>query len=483
MKYAGMSDVISQPRLWICGKWIDTPNRISVTDPFTQQRIATVPVADERWCDAAIEAAHAAFDTVRRLPSFERAAILHRAAAGIEQRREQFAGTLVAEAGKPITLAEAEVARAVATFTAAAEQARRSPGEVLDVDAFAAGQGYFGIVRRFPVGVIYGITPFNFPLNLVAHKIAPALASGNTIVVKPSPRTPLSALLLAEVLHEAGAPSGAVNVVVAPNELAARPLADERVKHVSFTGSAAVGWSIKARAGRKRVTLELGGNAGLVIHEDADLSSAVSTAASGGFTYAGQSCISVQRIFVHAPVFDRFRAEFVSHVLTHIQTGDPRDRRTLVGPLIDDAAAQRVRALISRAVSAGAKILCGGQFDGPCLQPTVLDSVDPKLEICSTEVFAPIVTLHSYDRFEQALAMVNDSAYGLQAGVFTRDISRAHQAFEELEVGGVMINQVPTFRLENMPYGGVKSSGFGREGVRWAMEDMTEPRVLLIKLN
>src|SRR5688572_16788152 len=467
--------------MFIGGERIDAPRHTTVVDPFTRRPVATVATADERAIDRAVASAHAAFATARRLAPFERSAILSSAAAGIERRRQQFIDTVVAEAGKPVTLAEAEVARAVVTFTAAAEAARHVMGEVLDADGFAPGRGHVGFARRFPVGVVYGITPFNFPLNLVAHKVAPAIASGNTIVIKPSPKTPLSALLLAEVMDEAGLPKGALNVIVAPNELAARPLADARVKHVSFTGSVPVGWSIKQQAGRKRVTLELGGNAGLIVHEDADLAAAIPAAAAGGFGYAGQSCIGVQRIVLHAPIYDRFRDDFLRHVRGHVHAGDPRDRRTLVGPLIDDAAVARVRKLIDDAVRAGATLLCGGTFNGPVLEPTVLESVDPNLEVVKTEAFGPLVTLHRYDAFDDAIRFVNDSEYGLQAGVYTRDIDRAWRAFESLDVGGVMINQVPTFRFETMPYGGVKSSGFGREGIRFAIEEMTEWRVMVLK--
>jgi glyceraldehyde-3-phosphate dehydrogenase (NADP+) len=458
------------------------PGNLEVVDPYTKQIVARVPVAREREIDDAIAAAHAAFAQTRRQPAFERAEVLHRVAAGIVDRAAELAATIVAEAGKPVTLAEAEVSRAAATFTAAAEESRRTVGELIDADAFPAGRDDLGMMRRFPVGVIYGITPFNFPLNLVAHKVAPAIATGNTIVIKPSPRTPLSAIALAEIVAAAGVMPGQVQVVVPSNELAARPLEDARVKHVSFTGSAAVGWSIKSKSGARRVTLELGGNAGMIVHEDAELPAAVAAAATGGFAYAGQSCISVQRIVVHAPIYERFRDALVRHTREHVRTGDPRRRDVLVGPLIDDAAATRVRGLIADAIAHGAKLVEGGDFiEGNCLSPTILEDVDPRHRICAEEVFAPIVTLYRYDTFDEAVVFVNDSPYGLQAGVFTRDVTRMMQAFENLEVGGVMINQSPTFRLENMPYGGVKQSGFGREGVRWAMEEMTEPRVLLIK--
>jgi glyceraldehyde-3-phosphate dehydrogenase (NADP+) len=302
------------------------------------------------------------------------------------------------------------------------------------------------------------------------------------MVIKPSPRTPLSALLLGDILPRAGAPAGQQNLVVVPNELASRPLADPRVRHISFTGSAAVGWSIKAQAGQKRVTLELGGNAGLIVHEDADVSAAVASAAAGGFAYAGQSCISVQRILVHEPLYAQFRDALVEHVRTHIKAGDPQRRDVTVGPLIDGQAVTRVMRLLEQATQAGARVLCGGRvIERNVIEPTILDEVDPRLPICAEEAFAPLVTLHRYHNFDEAIDSVNDSPYGLQAGVFTRDIGRIMRAFEGLEVGGVMINQGPTFRVENMPYGGVKESGFGREGVRWAMEEMTEPRTLIIK--
>jgi acyl-CoA reductase-like NAD-dependent aldehyde dehydrogenase len=480
-----MQAELNTPRgkLFIDGEWIDSQQRMHVINPFTRAAIASVAVADQRMIDAAIAAAQEAFGRTREMPPFERSAILSKIAAGVAHRKHDFARLITAEAGKPVALAEAEVDRAVTTFTVAAEEARRTTGEVLDLDAFPNGRGHTGIARRFPVGVVYGITPFNFPLNLLAHKIAPALASGNTIVVKPSPRTPLSALLLAEVISESGTPRGAVNVIIVPNELASRPLADERVKHVSFTGSVPVGWSIRQQAGPKRVTLELGGNAGLIVHEDADLDRAIPAAATGGFGYAGQSCISVQRIAVHAPIYDRFREQFLRHVEQHVHAGDPRERRTSVGPLIDDGAAARVRGLLDNARSAGARILCGGTFEGNVLHPTVLEGVDPSHEVSKGEAFAPVVTLHRYGTFDQAIAFVNDSAYGLQAGVFTRDIGRAWAAFERLEVGGVMINQIPTFRVENMPYGGIKASGLGREGVRYAMEEMTELRVMVIRIK
>jgi glyceraldehyde-3-phosphate dehydrogenase (NADP+) len=445
-----------------------------------------VDLADESALDSAVALAQTTFEKqTRRMTPFDRAKILANAAQALTHRRDEFAQTLMKEAGKPITLAEGEVDRAIITFTAASEEARHgAQGEWLDIDAFPNGKGHVGFVRRFPIGVIYGMTPFNFPLNLVAHKVAPAVASGNTIVVKPSPRTPLSALKLGELLREAGAPEGQVNVVVAPNELAMRLVDDPRIKHISFTGSVPIGWQIKQRAApAKRVTLELGGNAALIVHDDADLGAAVIAAATGAYSYAGQSCISVQRILVQKNVYNQFRGQLVDFIRDKVPCGDPHDRAVLVGPMIDSAALKRVRNTIDEAVRAGARLLIGGEIAGPCIKPALIENADLKSPICTAEIFAPVATLHSYGDFDEAIAIANDSAYGLQAGVFTRDVSRAWHAFESLEVGGVMINQAPTWRSDTMPYGGVKQSGFGREGVRYAMQEMTEPRALVMKVT
>lgn len=474
---------MKNPRLWINGQWLETGATHDVINPATGERLAGVPLGDLATIEAALAAALAAFPATRRQPPHERAAVLHAVARGLGERRAEFVETILAEAGKPITFAEAEVDRAIVTFTAAAEEARRQHGEVLDMDAFPSGQGHLGITRRFPVGVIYGITPFNFPLNLVAHKVAPCLATGNTMVLKPATRTPLTALLLGEVLEKAGAVAGQINIVTCPNELAGHLVGDPRVKMVSFTGSPAVGWQLKAKCGKQRIALELGGNAGVIVHEDADLAAAIPPIASGGFGYAGQSCISVQRIFVHAPIYDTFRERFVAHVREKVRVGDPRRRETMVGPMIDRAAVDRICGWINDAVTAGATVLVGGKANGPFVEATVLENVAPHLDICAQEAFAPVVTLHPYARFEEALAGVNQSAFGLQAGVFTQNLRRAWQAFTTLEVGGVLINNVPTFRVENMPYGGIKDSGFGREGIRYAMEEMTEAKSLIARLG
>ena len=470
------------PRLLIANEWLSPAATLPVVNPFTGEEFARAPLGDAATIGAAITAAHAAFPRVRSTPAHARAALLHAVAHGIGERRAEFVETIVAEGGKPVTFAEAEVARAMMTFTIAAEEARRQHGELLDMDALATGTGHFGIARRFPIGVIAAITPFNFPLHLVAHKVAPCLATANTMVVKPATKTPLTALLLAEVLVAAGMPAGQVNFVTCTNEDASALITDARVKKVSFTGSPAVGWRLKEQCGKKRITLELGGNAGCIVHADADLDAAVPMIALGGFAQAGQSCISIQRVVVHESLYEDFRARLVAHIGEKIQTGDPRDRTTVVGPMITADALAQIRDRIAAAVAAGARIVHGGQIRGQCLEATVLEDVKPDLDICAKEAFAPIVTLHRYREFDEALAFVNDSDFGLQAGVFTHDLRLALHAYELLEVGGVLINQVPTFRVENMPYGGIKDSGFGREGVRYAMEEMTELKSLVVRL-
>ena len=471
----------ASPSLLIDGAWVAAAASAPVFNPYTGEEIARAPLGGAAEIEAALAAAHAAFPQVRGMAGHARAEILLAVARAIEARKAEFVATIVSEAGKPVVFAEAEVARAAMTFTAAAEEARRAHGELLPVDAYPSGDGHLGLVRRFPLGVIAAITPFNFPLNLVAHKVAPALATGNTMVVKPATKTPLTALLLAEVLQAAGVPAGQINFVTCSNDDAAQLVTDARVKKVTFTGSPAVGWRLKELCGKKRITLELGGNAGVIVHADADVAAAVPMIATGAFAYAGQSCISVQRVVVHASRYDEFRAALVAHIAAKVQTGDPWERTTVVGPMITEQARDAVRERIAAALASGARLVCGGEIRGRCLEATVLENADAGLAICAEEAFAPVMTLHRYADFEGALAFVNASDFGLQAGVFTRDLTLALRAYEALEVGGVLINQVPTFRVENMPYGGIKDSGFGREGVRYAMEEMTELKSLIIK--
>jgi acyl-CoA reductase-like NAD-dependent aldehyde dehydrogenase len=472
----------SNPRLLIAGRWVDTVDRLPVVNPYTGTEIAGAPMGGRVELAAAIGAAHEAFAGVRTMAAHKRAALLEKIAAGIDARRVEFVETIVSESGKPVTFAEAEVSRAMMTFSTAAGEARRAHGELLPMDALPPGEGHFGLARRFPIGVVTAITPFNFPLNLVAHKVAPCLATGNTMVVKPATKTPLTALLLAEVLQEAGVPSGQMNFVTCSNDDAQVLISDERVKKVTFTGSPAVGWRLKEQCGKKKITLELGGNAGCIVHEDADLAAAVPAVALGAFAQAGQSCISVQRVVVHESIYDDFRERLVAHVKDKVLTGDPREKSTVVGPMITPGALAQIRGRIDAALQSGARIVHGGEVTGNCLEATILEDVPATCELCAEEAFAPVMTLHPYREFDEALACVNDSRFGLQAGVFTRDLKLAMKAYETLEVGGVLINQVPTFRIESMPYGGVKDSGFGREGVRYAMEEMTELRSLVIRM-
>ena len=468
------------PRLLIGSEWRELPRTKAVINPYSGEEIAQVPLGDSQTVDEAIQVAHEAFAITRAETPHARGDLLQRVARRIEERREDFVETMIAEAGKPHTFADAEVTRAVITFNEASEEARRQHGELLSIDAYAPGAGHFGLMRRFPLGVISAITPFNFPLNLVAHKVAPGIAAGNTLVVKPSLKTPLTALLLAEVLVECGIPAGQVNFITCTDEESAALTTDPRIKMVSFTGSSAVGWRLKEQCGKKKITLELGGNAGVIVHDDANLESAIPKIAVGGFSYAGQSCISVQRILVQESIYDEFKRQFVAHVREHVRAGDPRDKRTVVGPMIDSGALDRITGWLETARKSGAKVLCGGNVNGRCLEPTIVENASHNVDISAKEVFAPVVTLFSYNDFDDALKFVNDSEFGLQAGVFTRDIGRAMRAFEHLEVGGVLVNNVPTFRADNMPYGGVKDSGFGREGIRYAMEEMTEIKSLIL---
>ncbi|MBH0191042.1 MAG: aldehyde dehydrogenase family protein, partial [Nitrospira sp.] len=389
---------------------------------------------------------------------------------------------ITAEAGKPITDAKREVSRAVQTFTVAAEESRRIPGDVIPLDWTPGTDSHLGIMRRVPIGPILGITPFNFPLNLVAHKVAPALAAGNPILIKPAPQTPLTALLLGEIAWEAGVPPGGLNVVPCDNVLAERMVVDPRFKLMSFTGSAAVGWMLKAKCGKKKVTLELGGNAGVVIEPDADLDLAAQRCAAGGFGYAGQTCISVQRVFVHQSVVEAFTTKLLIHV-ARLKAGDPTDEMTTIGPVIDPGAAHRIENWISDAVAQGARVLLGGKRMGSVVEATVLANVTPDMKVSCEEVFGPVVTVTPYRQLSDAIALLNQSEYGLQAGLFTQDVNKIFYAFRHLEVGAVLANEIPTFRADHMPYGGVKDSGLGREGISAAIEDMTEPRLLVLNVK
>jgi acyl-CoA reductase-like NAD-dependent aldehyde dehydrogenase len=464
------------------GKWMEDGDVVEVKAPYDGAVVGRVFQGRRQHAEAAIAAAVKAFGTTRRLPAFERQRVLRRVAEGITKRKEEFSRTLCQEAGKPIKAARTEVERAVFTFTVAAEESTRIYGEYLPLDWQEYTAGRWGIVKRFPLGPIAGITPFNFPLNLVVHKVAPAIAAGCPMVLKPAPETPLSSLLMAEVVQQAGWPDGALNVIPLSNEDAGLLVSDDRIKMISFTGSAAVGWQIKKNSGKKKVILELGGNAGVIIHSDADLEYAAERCVAGGFGYAGQTCISVQRILVQQSVYGKFTDLFLAGVKT-LRTGDPLDESTDVGPVIRESDAQRAIDWIHEAVRGGARVLCGGSRKGSIVEPTVLTGTKPDMKVNCQEIFGPVVTVEPYGEFDEALRQINSSAYGLQAGIFTRDAKLMFQAFEELEVGGLLAGDVPTFRIDHMPYGGVKDSGIGREGLRYAIEEMTEPKLMVMNLR
>ncbi|RMH33595.1 MAG: aldehyde dehydrogenase family protein [Nitrospirae bacterium] len=473
---------MSDPRpLLIGNKWVQTAETQPVVNPYDQSVIGHVCQAGPSEVHEAIEQAWSAFAQLKTMPTYVKAQALERISCTIAARREEFAGTIVREAGKPITDARREVDRAIHTFRIAAEESKRIPGEVISLDVVPGAERHSGVVKRFPIGPILGITPFNFPLNLVAHKVAPALAAGNPILVKPAPQTPLTALLLGEVIINTDLPSGAVSILPCSNAVAETLVQDSRLKALSFTGSAQVGWMLKQLCGKKRVVLELGGNAGVLVEPDCALDYVVQRCVAGGFGYSGQTCISVQRIFVHESICAEFLSMLVDRV-RRLPVGDPFKEETVVGPLINEAAAERVEKWIHEAVEQGAHIAAGGTRRGAFVDPTVLTYVSREMKVSCCEVFGPVVTVSSYQRFDEALEALNDSDYGLQAGIFTNDLRKAFQAFDELETGAVLINQIPTFRADHMPYGGVKDSGLGREGVKYAIQELTEPKLLILHL-
>ena len=464
------------------GKWTEEGNLLEIRSPYDDCVIGQVFQGTREHAETAITSAVKAFRTTRRLPAFERQRVLRQVAQSISARKEEFARVLSQEAGKPLKTARSEVERAIFTFTVAAEESTRIYGEYLPLDWQEVTAGRWGIVRRFPLGPIAGITPFNFPLNLVAHKVAPAMAAGCSIVLKPASQTPFSALLLAEVVQQAGWPDGGLNVVPLSQQDAGLLVTDERIKLISFTGSAIVGWQIKKDAGKKKVTLELGGNAGVIVHSDTDISYAAERCVAGGFSYAGQTCISVQRILVERSVFGKFVELFLAGV-HKLKMGDPMEESTDVGPLIRESDAIRASDWVQEAVRGGARVLCGGQRRGSFLEPTVLTGTKPEMRVNCQEIFAPVVTVEPYDDFQKVVQQINNSPYGLQAGIFIRDAKLLFYAYEELEVGGVIAGDVPAFRIDHMPYGGVKDSGMGREGLRYAIEEMTESKLLVMNLR
>jgi glyceraldehyde-3-phosphate dehydrogenase (NADP+) len=416
---------------------------------------------------------------MKSMATYERAGALEKLTSIMEERQEELAVLIAKEAGKPIREARTEAMRGVFTVRIAAEEAKRIGGEMMPLDLLPTSRGRFGVTRKVPIGPIAGISPFNFPLNLALHKIAPAIASGNPIVLKPPTLDPLTMLTVAEMIDELGLPKGAVSIMPMDRAVGDKLVTDDRFKLLSFTGSPDVGWDMKARAGKKKVVLELGGNAGVAIDRDADIDFAVSRVRMGAFAYAGQVCISVQRVYVHQDVYDEFCEKLKAAVAT-IKTGDPLDPETELGPMIDDKAARRIDEWVQASVKEGGRILTGGHADGRFYEPTVLVDVARESFVCSREAFAPVVTVFSTKDWDETLSKINDSVFGLQAGVFTSNLEHAFQAFERLDVGGVILNDVPVYRIDHMPYGGVKDSGLSREGLRYAIEDMTETRLLVV---
>ena len=465
---------------WVAGKPATSDQVVEVTHPFDGRVVGSVSQATDADVERAVAAAHVGQDEFAALPAHARAAALDHVSRRLGERAEEIARLITGENGKPIKWARAEVGRAVSTFRWAAEETRRWSGELQRLDTDRASDGRLALLRRVPRGPVLGIAPFNFPLNLVAHKVAPAIAVGAPIIVKPAPATPLAALLLGEILAETDLPEGSWSVLPVPNATAAELVADPRLPVVSFTGSVPVGWGIRDRVPRKHVTLELGGNAAAVVCSDyTDLDHAAARIATFAMYQAGQSCISVQRVFAHRDVYDQLVEKVVKHVAA-LGVGDPNDDATDVGPLADEAAARRVEAWVDEAVAAGARALTGGTRDGASYAPTVLDNVPADAKVCAEEVFGPVVILAPVDSDDEAFAAVNASRFGLQAGVFTHDLQTAFRAHRVLDVGGIIVGDVPSYRADQMPYGGVKDSGTGREGVRSAMDDLTVDRVLVL---
>jgi acyl-CoA reductase-like NAD-dependent aldehyde dehydrogenase len=459
------------------GQWVPAGRTVEIHSPYDDSLVAIVHRAGPAEIETAIGAAVAAFQETRRLPSWKRSVVLERISAGIAERREEFARTIALEAGKPVKTARAEVDRAIFTFKVASEEARRIYGEIVPLDWLPGNEGRVAEIHRVPLGVVTGITPFNFPLNLVAHKVAPALAAGDPILIRPASQTPVSALLLGELVLAAGWPAGGFAVLPSTTEDAAPLVEDERIRALTFTGSPVVGWGLKARAGRKRVTLELGGNAGVIVHRDADIAYAAERITWGGFSYAGQSCISVQRVFVHQDVYQAFLDALVPRVQA-LKTGDPLDEATDVGPVISRGEAERIATWVQEAQAEGVEAVLGGSHQGTLWEPTVLAGVQATMRVSDHEVFAPLIGITPYVDMHEAIRAVDRSDYGLQAGLFTNDLRVVREAFEEIEVGGLMVNDVSTYRIDHMPYGGVKQSGLGREGLRYAIEEMTEMKLL-----
>lgn len=469
-------------KILVGGEWRTTSETLEVKFPYDGHVVDSVYMAQPQDLEDAIAAAQRGFKIARKLPSYKRTEILQNLQRLMAEHFDAFVELMILEGGKNRKTAIGEMKRALQTIAISAEEARRLQGDVFDIDWTPAGENRKGFTQRVPIGIVLAITPFNYPINLACHKIGPAMAVGNAIILKPAEKTPLSSVLLAELVLEAGYPPEAFSMVNCWGQIAQSMVTDPRIAMLSFTGSASIGWMLKGQAGRKKVVLELGGNAGVIIHQDANMPLAVRETASGGFANAGQNCISVQRLLVHEAIYDEFLQAFVNAVGT-LKVGDPRDADTDVGPLITEKDALRAASWVEEARAAGAKVICGGQREGTLFWPTVLTETSPDMKVRCEEVFAPILTISSYSEWDEAIETINDSLYGLQAGLFTNDMNRIMDAWNRIEVGGLQVNSASTFRVDHMPYGGVKSSGYGREGVKYTIEEMTELRLMVLNMN
>jgi acyl-CoA reductase-like NAD-dependent aldehyde dehydrogenase len=470
-------------RTLVGGKWKEGRELLEVTNKYTGEAIGSVPVTDKQTFVEAVQSAREGFGLVSGMPAYERSMILQRTSERIEEKKDEITRLIAMEAGKAWKHAKAEVERSVQTFKFASEQAKSIHGETVPMDAAVGGEKRVGFYLRFPVGIVGAISPFNFPLNLVAHKVAPAIAAGCSVILKPASTTPLTSLKLGEIMMEAGLPNGALSVIVGPGSTVGNWLVtDPHVSMITFTGSPPVGKDIKEKSGLKKVTLELGSNSACIIDDSADLNLAVPRCIVGSFAYAGQVCISVQRIYIHDKVFDEFTQRFLEGT-QKLKLGDPLDPETDMGPMITEGDAVRTETWVNEAVSGGAKILIGGKREKNFYHPTVLTNVKPEMKVMAQEIFAPVVCFVPFAHFSDAVRMADDSVYGLQAGVYTSDIEKAFQAVKGIRVGGVIVNDVPTYRADQMPYGGVKDSGMGREGLKFAIEEMTDIKMVVLNLQ
>ncbi len=460
------------------GQFVETSTKLDVVNPFTQKVFAQTFLAGKEELEFAILKAQAVQEEMKNLPSYKKFEILRQVSEEIKARREELALLLCRESGKPIRYALGEIDRAAQTFLIAAEESKRLPKEYISLDWTPAGEKKEGLVKYFPIGLVAGIAPFNFPMNLAVHKIAPAIAAGCPILLKPASQTPLSTLELAKIIDRTALPKGAVSVIPMNRAAGNQLVTDERFKLLSFTGSPAVGWEMKKNAGKKKVVLELGGNAGVIVSKSANMEDALKKGLVSGFAYSGQVCIHAQRFFVHESLFDAFTKKFAEGA-KNLKYGSPEEKETDISVMIDEPNARRVEEWVSESVKQGAKVLCGGKRNGVFYEPTVLTNTSNVMKVCSEEIFGPVVTVEKFSSFTDAVKMINDTAFGLQAGVFTCDISEMNYAHDNIETGGVLLNDVPSLRLDHMPYGGVKDSGLGREGVKYAIQDMMEARILV----